>query len=677
MKRVVSVTITMLAIASLSHAQVTHTFIYTGNYETFTVPRCVSEVTITCYGASGSAGQGSSAGAKGGAAGTGAVISGTFTAKPGQQLYLFVGGAASGKSGGYNGGGMGASAGTFGGGGGASDVRLNGTAPGNRIIVAGGGGGGGMAGCSSGGYHGGRGGGGGGGQGGDGVSAVNGGQGGTGGRGVTAGLPGTGCAAGYTGRAGTDGSVDGTGGTGGLQSGGVSLCQAVGLVASGGGGGGGGYVGGGGGAGGGGSSSQCNSFETGSSGGGAGGSNYTSADFSNVAETGGGAPFGNGRIIITYDINPTPAAPAGLSTQTFCNSGTVADLQATGTNLKWYDAASEGNEVEYSTGIYQDGVYYTSQTIDNCESSERLAVTVGLNIPATPTGVELQTFCNSATVANLQASGTDIKWYEAAIGEPALVVNAALMGKSYYATQTLDGCEGLDRLAVTVTISQPDAPSGDAAQNICSSGALADLEVVGADVQWYDAATGGNHLGLETALTAGTRYYASQTVAFCESMQRLAVDILLIPAADPGVITVGNTLTAQATDASYQWIDCATGSAISDETGKEFVARHSGQYALKVSNSCGSNTSDCISLIVTATEAREEHTPIQIYPNPSVNSVIIKTSRMGKTYRLVNTQGVTVQTGIVRGETVVDMSAMRPGVYILKIEETVVKLIKQ
>lgn len=122
------------------------TFNYTGGKQTFIVPQCITQVTITASGAE--AGQGQK-----GAPGKGGRVVATVSVTPGETLSVTVGAkgnpgsGSTGGSGGFNGGGQGTGYGntcyTGGGGGGASDVRRGGDTLDHRVVVAGGGGGGG------------------------------------------------------------------------------------------------------------------------------------------------------------------------------------------------------------------------------------------------------------------------------------------------------------------------------------------------------------------------------------------------------------------------------------------------------------------------------------------------------------------------------------------------------
>jgi len=73
--------------------------------------------------------------------------------------------------------------------------------------------------------------------------------------------------------------------------------------------------------------------------------------------------------------------------------------------------------------------------------------------PSAPT-TSAQTFCSasSPTVSSLTATGTSIQWYSAATGSSALASNTALVdGTSYYASQTVSGCES-SRTSAAITV---------------------------------------------------------------------------------------------------------------------------------------------------------------------------------------------------------------------------------
>jgi hypothetical protein len=244
------------------------------------------------------------------------------------------------------------------------------------------------------------------------------------------------------------------------------------------------------------------------------------------------------QLAVTITINAIPLAPAGSATQEFCNSATIADLSVTGTSINWYADAVSTTPLN-STTVISNGSYYATQTVNGCESTDRLVIAVNINAPAAPVGSATQTFCNSGTVGDLTATGTSIQWYSVPNGGTTLLSGTALSDGTYYASQTISGCESATRLAVAVTINTPAAPTGAASQTICGTGTVNDLVVSGTGITWYDAATGGNVLSPTTALVDGTTYFATQSISGCESLNQLAVSVAInaIPTAPTGTAT--------------------------------------------------------------------------------------------------------------------------------------------
>jgi uncharacterized membrane protein len=239
------------------------------------------------------------------------------------------------------------------------------------------------------------------------------------------------------------------------------------------------------------------------------------------------------RFTVTVTVNST-AAPTGNTAQVFCKvaNPTIASLTATGNDIKWYAASSGGSALSSSTALVTGQIYYASQTANGCESAERLAVTVTLNEVTVPTGNATQVFCKDSnpTIASLTATGNDIKWYSTSSNGTALLSSTVLVdGEIYYSSQTLNGCESAERLAVTVTLSETTVPTGDAVQVFCkdSNPTMASLIATGSNIKWYATSSDGTALLLSTALVDGEIYYASQTLNGCESAERFAVTVTL------------------------------------------------------------------------------------------------------------------------------------------------------
>ena len=155
----------------------------------------------------------------------------------------------------------------------------------------------------------------------------------------------------------------------------------------------------------------------------------------------------------------------------FTNSiyaATVNDLNAVGTSITWYSSANGGNQLVGSTSL-SNGIYYASQTINGCESINRLAVTVSvtiLNATVTQTGI---------TLTSAQ-SGVNYTWLDCNNGnQPISGINGQsfipTLNGSYALEISLNNCSatstcfqistiGLDELKFNTLTVQPNPTNG-------------------------------------------------------------------------------------------------------------------------------------------------------------------------------------------------------------------------
>ncbi|MBO9585197.1 MAG: gliding motility-associated C-terminal domain-containing protein [Flavobacterium sp.] len=270
-------------------------------------------------------------------------------------------------------------------------------------------------------------------------------------------------------------------------------------------------------------------------------------------------------VIVTDPATPTTTQ----TTQNFCLStaSTVANIQVNESNVVWYDAATGGN-LFASTDLLTSRIYYGAikDPATNCESSVRLAVTVNVNDPGTPTLITAgtQNFClaNAPTFASVQFNETNIVWYTALTGGTAIASTTALTTGTYYAAikDPTTNCESAARLTVDVIVSDPGTPTLVTAgtQNFCLANAptFASVQFNEANIVWYTALTGGTAIASTTALTTGTYYAAIKDPATgCESAARLTVDVIVNDPGTPTLVTAGTQnfcLSASPTFASIQ-----------------------------------------------------------------------------------------------------------------------------
>ncbi len=188
--------------------------------------------------------------------------------------------------------------------------------------------------------------------------------------------------------------------------------------------------------------------------------------------------------------------------------------------------------------------------IDNCSIAMLAGTNKSFTIITTPAPgtTNPPAYCQGATATALQASGTSLLWYTTLTGgtgsTTASVPSTTTAGTfNFYVSQTIANCEG-PRALITVTINASPAATAvnPASYNYCTGQTATALSATGSNILWYSTATGGT--GSSTApnpftATAGTTlFYASQTIAGCESPIRavITVNVTATPAA-PGIVS--------------------------------------------------------------------------------------------------------------------------------------------
>ena len=183
-------------------------------------------------------------------------------------------------------------------------------------------------------------------------------------------------------------------------------------------------------------------------------------------------------------------------------------------------------------------------------------------ITATGLACEGQTLCETApATATVLASGTDVcgggiitftlnteytnnetfQWQYAGFNGFFITIPGATSA-SYTTTVTetfeyraIITCEAgnlsTTTQAVEVEVGNTPPPLADPAPLLCTASTVGDLiyavTITGTDILFYDVATGGEPLGLNTPLNSGTFYYATQVVNGCRSVARTRIAVNL------------------------------------------------------------------------------------------------------------------------------------------------------
>ena len=301
-----------------------------------------------------------------------------------------------------------------------------------------------------------------------------------------------------------------------------------------------------------------------------------------------------------------------------------------------------------------------------------------------PTAQTLQTICASAdlTLNDIQIQGTQIKWYATAQDTNELPETTALVnGTTYYASQTINGCESVGRTAVTVTLNTIDAPVVEP-YSLCQSATVADLEIVtptGVSYKWYTTETGGTELSEDTVLVTQT-YYVEKTEGDCVS-QRTAVQvtILEIPESPTGAanqsFTVNNIGEATIADLVMDqeniiwYISLEDAMSGNDPLAAEMPLENGQTYYAVLMNTNGcSSVPTAVTVDITLSTDEFDTSGLKYYPNPTsdILTVTYKNSIDRVTvYNLIGQRVITHEAN--SKEVQLNMSALANGNYMLEI----------
>ncbi|MCF7561654.1 T9SS type B sorting domain-containing protein [Sabulilitoribacter multivorans] len=168
------------------------------------------------------------------------------------------------------------------------------------------------------------------------------------------------------------------------------------------------------------------------------------------------------RVPVTASVTPFPTIDS-VSDDLVCDSGSgVLSATASAGVINWYNAPTGGTSLAtgsvFNTPVVNNTTtYYVDATVNGCTTTTRTAVTVTVQkTPMPNTTNSNQSFCDidQASISDIQVTGQNILWYDAVTGGNQLNSADALTTSTYYATQTVNNCESINRLPINVTINE-------------------------------------------------------------------------------------------------------------------------------------------------------------------------------------------------------------------------------
>lgn len=151
---------------------------------------------------------------------------------------------------------------------------------------------------------------------------------------------------------------------------------------------------------------------------------------------------------------------------------------------------------------------------------------------------------------------------------------------------------------------------------------------------------------------------------------------LTINSVDTTVTQNGGTLISNATNATYQWLDCILNSVINGETSNEFSTVQTGLYAVEVTQNGCVDTSMCYEVIDEGLFSNAYDPGFRIYPNPV--SDLVSVEYFGETssyFRVYSLDGkLLLSKKIQESKNLIDVSSLSDGTYVVGVGEHYSKL---
>ena len=278
----------------------------------------------------------------------------------------------------------------------------------------------------------------------------------------------------------------------------------------------------------------------------------------------------------------------------------------------------------------QSGTYtYLTTSVNGCDST----VTLNLTINQPNTSTTTQTACDTYT------------WNGQTYTQSGTYV---------FNTTTVAGCDSTATLNLTVNASSTSTSTATACGTYSWNG--------------------------QTYTQSGAYTYTTPNAAGCDSVATLNLTINAIPNAT--ATNNGDGTGTASAGSTYQWIDCATNTAIAGATTQTYAPVITGSYSVIVTNASGcADTSSCITIEVIGLDETKESL-VQVQPNPSTGLFnILFGENANGTVVITDATGRIIGTEVVNGSTkAIDLTTAVTGIYYFTIQtdniEKVIKVIK-
>ncbi len=320
-----------------------------------------------------------------------------------------------------------------------------------------------------------------------------------------------------------------------------------------------------------------------------------------------------------------------------------------------------------------DGVVYTTSgtkfaTLQNylgCDSTIKIFLTINKN----------STYSFSKTVCNSFVAPDGTTYTTSGI-KTAIIPNAS--GCDSIITINLTVTQGPSRTFSVSSCNSYEAPNGSIFYNSglytvytpngtdCDSVLNIDLSILQSSSISISETACNQYIAQDGTIYTSSGIYTSviPNSVGCDSNIKINLTIKTI---DNTISQNGNMLTANETNANYQWVDCNNNyTPIPNQNNINFNITTNGIYAVIVTNEVCSDTSICISY-TKIDDFFSKYQTIEIYPIPFKDELMIEINKKQKplSVKIFNSVGQQIYQAVIIGNSKIPTSNFKAGVYFI------------
>jgi uncharacterized delta-60 repeat protein len=333
-----------------------------------------------------------------------------------------------------------------------------------------------------------------------------------------------------------------------------------------------------------------------------------------------------------------------------------------------FDPSSGFNDVVYSTSIQADGKIIVGGDFTSFNGTHRFRIARLLNC-----------FPNTGT-ATISSCG-NYTWLD----------GITYFASNNTATWTIinsDGCDSIVTLNLTITNPTTNSTTASACnsytwaengQTYTTSGTYTVVnschteELILTITNSTTNTTATSACDSYTWTENGQTYTTSGTYTVVNGCHTEELVLTINQVSDLTLTLLNETLTANLSGASYQWLDCDNGNAtITGANNQNYTATANGNYAVEITQNGCTATSDCYYVEIGSVGIKDFDSNVpdfNLYPNPNTGIFTFETTYLGK-YLITNNLGQVIFDFDMNSEKKnIDLRVVSSGIYFISHSE--------